>query len=647
MAINVTVVDETLATVNVVQETIAGVSLASVGPRGAAGLDGVVIGPAPGTQDQLWVDTEDDADSAHVPDASAEPDNRTITTDNGALVYRKPFLDLTKYETQSLKLDGTEGSYATAPDVNLFVSSMAHAGEVMGNVDRPVVLVEEPGYYGPRFHRQDHDGGAGGTTTPTGKMAPVSDAKRYHGVIYVRTAETGRSAKLKVFYDVASSSEGSFIPLVPNEWTKVSIDNFLPLAGATKARLVVYYLDQVDGDVYEYSAACIREATGPAEFIPSSRIDGDLDIRVKGNLDDWSPTLQTFASKAESTSSNEYDWAFRTVNGGLNLVTDAYVATSSVNYGTPDGVRVTREAATGNVTFYELDGDTWVQLGSIRTTTAGPIDYVGQPLVFGALGIDSYQETAGSFDYLEIRDGIDGPVVARFDGTEDGPFVPGGVGTQLDDQGNRWSLNGSAVIDPGVAEFDDDGVARTVVGPLIAPANRPRWEDIARLSGAAIDIPDLANYVLLHLEGWNLRRDSGTTLWADGRSITITMNNDTANANYASVQRTVRLGSTGSTEITSTNWKNWAGMRIVGYPDSGSPAVARGARLSLDLSKGSDGVWNASFDLSAFVNASGNTQALVRAVGSGMWLGTTITSLQALLTSGPADGEWLLRGVRA
>ena len=177
-------------------------------------------------------------------------------------------------------------------------------------------------------------------------------------------------------------------------------------------------------------------------------ITGDIDIRVRVAMDDWSPSpIQFLVSKAITSGQYAYDLhvftsgilIFRNSANGTTLTQ----ANSSVATGLVDGsikwIRVTRASASGDVNFYTSDdGSTWTQLGTTTSTAAGgQFDGTDDLAVGGQPGGSS--PMAGKIYYAEIRNGIDGPVVAAFD--------PGRASTGarefMAETGEIWTVNQS------------------------------------------------------------------------------------------------------------------------------------------------------------------------------------------------------------
>lgn len=108
-------------------------------------------------------------------------------------------------------------------------------------------------------------------------------------------------------------------------------------------------------------------------------------------------------------------------------------------------LRVTRRRSDGERRFFHraAGSSTWLELGTAATLAAGSAIFAGAwPVSIGAMTTSSGQPFAGRVDRLEIRDGIDGQVVASPDFT----VLSAGQRQFFDDQGNLWMVEGTASI---------------------------------------------------------------------------------------------------------------------------------------------------------------------------------------------------------
>lgn len=184
-------------------------------------------------------------------------------------------------------------------------------------------------------------------------------------------------------------------------------------------------------------------------------ITGDIDIRCKVALADWTPAdTQYLVAKRNNNTPISYNLAVLaggtltarfSSNGAANA---GEVATSSVATGILDGqvkwVRVTRAASSGVVKFYlSDDGTTWAQLGTDRPTNVGSIVDTAVSLAVGASSDATLSGSAlGRIYSAELRNGINGTIVA----SPNFAAQPAGTTSFADAHGNTWSVNGTASI---------------------------------------------------------------------------------------------------------------------------------------------------------------------------------------------------------
>ena len=150
-------------------------------------------------------------------------------------------------------------------------------------------------------------------------------------------------------------------------------------------------------------------------FVPSLRIVGDLDIEAKLAADDYTPTADI--TIVDCLNSNDgYRLAITTgdlielsYGNGSSDRTQTSTATG-LSDGTAHVIRATVDVSTGAVVYY-IDG---VQHDTdTMTTGAGTVTDITD-LYVGATSADA-ELFDGDVYYVEVRDGIDGPVVARMD----------------------------------------------------------------------------------------------------------------------------------------------------------------------------------------------------------------------------------------
>jgi len=154
-------------------------------------------------------------------------------------------------------------------------------------------------------------------------------------------------------------------------------------------------------------------------------ITGDLDLRVKVAMDDWTPSAVTvLVGKVQTTSQRSY-WLELGSNGRLTLnwsTTGANVlaATSTVAPTVADGetlwVRATLDVDNGalgySVIFYtSTDGLTWTQLGTTVTALGVTSIFASTSILEIGSGLaGTYGSARGDFFRAQVLNGIGGTV---------------------------------------------------------------------------------------------------------------------------------------------------------------------------------------------------------------------------------------------
>jgi hypothetical protein len=192
----------------------------------------------------------------------------------------------------------------------------------------------------------------------------------------------------------------------------------------------------------------------------ANSITGDIDIRVKAQLADWTVSVATrtrFVWKRGATPAYDFYLDANTLGFYMGNAATATVVLPFEDNST-HWVRATRTAADGVVKFYTSDdGVDWTQLGADRATPAVALnDTTDQLRIAGDGALNSIN---GKLFYLEIRDGIDGSVAAKFDPAEadaDASFVAS--------TGETWTIVGGASLlrlpdaTTGYEVIDENGV---------------------------------------------------------------------------------------------------------------------------------------------------------------------------------------------
>lgn len=158
-------------------------------------------------------------------------------------------------------------------------------------------------------------------------------------------------------------------------------------------------------------------------------ITGDIDIRVKVALDDWTPSANSrLVTKYGSAGTRSYLFDINTTGNlrftwtadGTTGVTSTATAATGITDGAVKWVRATMDADNGavghDVKFWlSDDGTTWTQVGSTVTTAGVASIYTASsPVVVGGDASTS-SPAAGKFYRAIIKSGIDGTTVLDVD----------------------------------------------------------------------------------------------------------------------------------------------------------------------------------------------------------------------------------------
>lgn len=185
--------------------------------------------------------------------------------------------------------------------------------------------------------------------------------------------------------------------------------------------------DPADG-AYVYLPGGANTLTVPDEA--ALDITGDIDIRVRLALDDWTAgTDRAFLSKFTGSGAYSYEFSmastdrlrfFWSVDGTAQL-NETCSAALTVADGETLWVRVTMDVDTGAsnyaVTFYQSsDGSTWDQVGNVESGAAATSIFAGAADVHVmARTTSGTRSSTGSLYRAIVKDGIDGTTVLDVD----------------------------------------------------------------------------------------------------------------------------------------------------------------------------------------------------------------------------------------
>lgn len=186
----------------------------------------------------------------------------------------------------------------------------------------------------------------------------------------------------------------------------------------------------------------------------ANSITGDIDIRARIGPVDWTPAaVDSVVSKHDSATERSYRMMLNTTGllqmrwsaDGTTEITKSSTANLSALLSLEvKWVRATLDvdngAAGNDVNFYTSDnGVDWTQLGA-TVTTAGVTSIFNSTssIEIGTTGVGGSPFTGNIF-YAEIRNGINGSVVVRFDPSE----ASEGATSFVSSTGETWTINQS------------------------------------------------------------------------------------------------------------------------------------------------------------------------------------------------------------
>lgn len=244
-------------------------------------------------------------------------------------------------------------------------------------------------------------------------------------------------------------------------------------------------------------------------------ITGDIDIRARVLLNDWTPgAASAIAAKYGNAGNRTFRFQVSTA-GKLQLIvspdgTALTTVESSLATGISDGaaawVRVTWRASDGRVQFFTHadqhdppSAGAYSQLGTDQTAAIGTLKNSSAVFEVGSIAAGSSLVMTGKLYYIQVYNGIDGTLAA-------GPDFGGTTGgsTYTDPQGHVWTKQGTAsfvvtsssgagllaVFPTSAAPGQANRIGAGAVQPLVAllTAGVRKW--LATVTGHVIDPDD-------------------------------------------------------------------------------------------------------------------------------------------------------------
>jgi hypothetical protein len=234
----------------------------------------------------------------------------------------------------------------------------------------------------------------------------------------------------------------------------------------TTANPTTFLVTEGKGEMIPVDGYGVAYLPGTASSIFSSvdaglnSILGDIDIRVKAALIDWTPTAQSLLISKENNSDPARAWRFGVNTDGTlhfswfplgttaSQITTSSTAANTFVDGTINWIRATLDVdngASGNtVTFYtSSDGVTWTQLGNtVVTASTTTLFDTTSPVYVGGRDSTNLSPMLGNVYYAEVRKGIAGPIVSTFNPSD----WSNGASWYSSATGEFWTSTGGAKI---------------------------------------------------------------------------------------------------------------------------------------------------------------------------------------------------------
>lgn|SRR5512139_148895 len=184
-------------------------------------------------------------------------------------------------------------------------------------------------------------------------------------------------------------------------------------------------------------------------------ITGDIDLRVRVAMDDWTPAAESTLIAKYTASGNQRSYALAVTAAGALIFrwsedgTVEKSETSSAATGFTDGsthwVRATLDADVGGtdatVTFYTSeDGSTWTALGAAQANGATTSIFASTAVLeLGAQTGGTVNRLAGKIFRAQVLSGIGGTSVAA-------PIASASSNSVTDATPRTWTVNGNALV---------------------------------------------------------------------------------------------------------------------------------------------------------------------------------------------------------
>ena len=245
--------------------------------------------------------------------------------------------------------------------------------------------------------------------------------------------------KIQMRRDTAANWTTNNPTLAAGEWGLETDTKMMKIGDGTTAWTSLAYelaplLDEViptdpNGAYFTGSGLRMYGVAGNLASAPDSAaldITGDIDLRAKVAMDDWTPSLNTGLIAKNATSASQYSYQlgvlttgylyFQYSTDGTTQVTRSSTAITGITDGATKWVRATFDVDNGStqneVKFWTSDdGSTWTQLGTTVTNAGTVTMFSGTGTLW--LGANDSNQTrfAGTFYRAQVLSGIGGTTV--------------------------------------------------------------------------------------------------------------------------------------------------------------------------------------------------------------------------------------------
>lgn len=334
-----------------------------------------------------------------------------------------------------ITFDGT--SYVYTSDINLLDGDRAHVFQGIGgwqNNSRTTVTstpqtppTAPP--YGTTALKCTVSSTDANSSVNSGSLDDIalSGSTQYTFSCYVYASTANREAYVRISdYDssdvLGGTSYGTATALAVGEWTQLTVTHTTE-SDAAKGRLFLIYDDDASGNVttgeiWWMATMCLRTGSD-GTFVPTLRIVNDeVDLRAFFVADAWTGSAREIVSRRGSTP---FEYSLRLDSAGKPELYwhdgAAYVQPGvGTNPLSGTDLLLVRAVRTLNGANYDVDYTTdGAGNGTQSVAKSGNVPDTGETNLAVGGRASGGSGVAGQYEYVEVRDGDGGPVVARAD----------------------------------------------------------------------------------------------------------------------------------------------------------------------------------------------------------------------------------------